>query len=361
MKKIYLFTIILANIFNVINIKAKDEKSFGNAPADYNFEKGLKRALESHGKILDDVIYFSDNIGDLDKKPEKIMLQKTTVENTLALEIDRLQSIEASEDKVMIDSVIAYYTHLKNSITTEYDVAINLRLNMELTHAHIHSFLTLLEKADENILISEEHLFAMETKYAKAHKFKVSAEEVEIRKKVQLNDKVIKYHNKMFLEFYKIYSAENDYIETQITVNQMSSKVKKDSVLKESRKKFANELFLADENLNAIGNFNGDASLHSNIKAYYHYIRSENFKNPDFFNEYVLNIEKKHGKVTDNTDSKKHEHVLHAAQSKLVTQKIRIDSKKEKESSKYTKRELLLEHVEQASYKFLYEHSPVFH
>jgi hypothetical protein len=317
--------------------------------SNFQYEKKFKKVMESHGKVISHVIYFSDHVGDLDKNPNQILIRKSALEDDINTEISRLKSIENTSDKELVDSVVMYYDTLRKSISSEYDVAINLRMNMDYSHSHVHSFLTFLDEADRNIMKAEEFLYKMELRYAKRHEFSLPKEEEDIRKNILKNDAVIKYHNKLFLEFYKIYTIENDFLKL--------SAVRKDSTVKIARKNFADDLFHAEEVVQKLGTFDGDAALFSTIKVYFHYLRSENFKNIDFYNEYIKNVEKKHGK--NHADTQKHDQTLRVAQSKLSTPAPQ--QKKDEEFVKgLTLRDQIVEKVEDASFKFLYEHSPSF-
>lgn len=315
--------------------------------ATFPYEKKFKKVLESHGKVISQVIYFSDHVGDLDKNPNQILLRKSAVEDNINTEIARLKAIESTSDKELLDSVVMYYDTLRKSIASEYDVAINLRMNMDYSHSHVHSFLSFLDQADQNILKAEEFLYRMELRYAKKHEFKLPEEEEAIRKKILKNDAVIKYHNKVFLEFYRIYSTENEYLKL--------AAVKKDTVLSQYRKNFAKDLFQAEEAINKVGGFDGDIFLLTSIKTYFHYLRGENFKNIDFYHEYLACVEKKHGK--NHGDTHKHEATLRAAQSKLAVTK-------QKSEEDYIKglelRDQIVEKVQDASFGFLYNHCPSF-
>lgn len=315
--------------------------------ATFPYEKKFKKVMESHGKVISQVIYFSDHVGDLDKNPNQILLRKSALEENINTEIARLKSLESTSDKELLDSVVMYYDTLRKSIASEYDVAINLRMNMDYSHSHVHSFLSFLDLADQNILKAEDFLYKMELRYAKKHEFKLPEEEEAIRKKILKNDAVIKYHNKVFLEFYRIYTTETEYLKLVA--------VKKDSVLSEYRKSFAKDLFEAEEIIGKTGGFDGDISLITTIKTYFHYLRGENFKNMDFYHEYLACVEKKHGK--NHSDKQKHEATLRSAQSKLAVNKVKAE---ENFIKGLGVRDQIVEKVQDSSFGFLYNHCPSF-
>lgn len=345
MKSTFKYSLLLFTFAYHLFISARTNSNVDES--NFQYEKKFKKVLESHGKVISQVIYFSDHVGDLDKNPNQILVRKSALEDNINTEISRLKSIESSSDKELVDSVVMYYDTLRKSISSEYDVAINLRMNMDYSHSHVHSFLSFLDEADRNIMKAEEFLYRIELRYAKRHQFALPKEEEEIRKNILKNDAVIKYHNKLFLEFYKIYSIENEFLKL--------SAVRKDSVVTKARKNFADDLFHAEEAVHKIGTFEGDAALFSTIKVYFHYLRSENFKNIEFYNAYIKNVEKKHGK--NHSDTQKHDQTLRVAQSKLSTPQ----QKKDEEFVKgLTLRDQIVEKVEDASFKFLFEHCPSF-
>ncbi|HTF82482.1 MAG TPA: hypothetical protein VL947_12185, partial [Cytophagales bacterium] len=343
MKTIFKFLLFVLTLTTPYFLWSRPETNVKES--NFPYEKRFKKVLESHAKVISKVIYFSDHVGDLDKNPSQIIVRKSALEDEINNEITRLKSIEGLCDKELLDSVVMYYDTLRKSIASEYDVAINLRMNMDYSHSHVHSFLLFLDKADQNIMHAEDFLYNMELRYANKHDFKLPEEEEHIRQNILKNDAVIKYHNKVFLEFYKVYTLENEYLKL--------SAIKKDTSLSKYRKDFAVDLFYAEEMIAKNISFEGDASLTTAIKLYFHYLRGEYFKHLDFYNAYLKKVEEKHGK--NHVDAKKHEQTLRIAQSKLVSPQHKDHEELVKG---LTQRDQLLQKVEQSSFRFLYDHSP---
>ncbi|HTF82666.1 MAG TPA: hypothetical protein VL947_13110 [Cytophagales bacterium] len=333
---------LITVFFAFFGVFAKNQS--GNANNDKNletFQRNFDRILKSHDEMIALVVYFSDHIGDLDKNVNKIQGKKKKLENFIDDELKRLGTLNNIEDKTFLDSVSYYYTCIKKTISKEYDEAITLRQGMKFTHPHVSAFVMALEEADNDIIQIEKSLYAIEKKYANAYKMEFPSKMEELKSNILKNEAVLKYHDRLLLTFYDIYQKENTLLKHNKSVN--------DTVRQAQEIAFADAILAAEDTVYKYRSFNGDEEFTNAIKQYFKYVRSQYFDDFEFYNEYVRTQQNKQGSDS-KVDKKKYDRDLHVAQSQI----------KEGKKSKSLPRGEILEEIEEASFKFLVNHSPKF-
>lgn len=308
------------------------------------FEKHFHKILKSHDEMIAQVIYFSDHIGDLDKKVHKIQVKKKKLEDYIDGELTRLKNLEEVKDPVFLDSVSFYYGCIKKTIEKEYDEAIALRQGMKFTHPHVSAFVNALEEADNDIIQIEKALYAIEKKYASAYKIAFPKEMEELKSNILKNEAVLKYHDKLLVTFYAIYEMENEVLK--------NSKNTHDTTLHAQRVAFADLMLASEDTIHKYKVYDGDQSFTMAIKQYFKYVRNQYFEDFEFYNEYVRGLERKQGQKVSmsQADKEKYAKEIHTAQNQLNS----------KQKGKSLLRGEILEEIEEASFHFLYNHSPRF-
>lgn len=303
--------------------------------------KVFEEITANHYKLLAQAIFFSDHIAEIEKNPRKIEFKKKALLRKLDKEIGRLKVLNIKDEAGLADSMIAYYVEVKNIVLLEYNSAINLRQNLKMSHDHLEALLLTLEQADNSLVKTEESLYNIEKQYVVANKIKMPKIEEESRNEVIVNEEVIKYHNRMFLCFYKVYNREYDILNMKAGTP--------DSVINLQKKILADEILSAEDSLVKLGGYKGNKEMAESILQYFKYLRNQNFDNYFFYKEYVDGVEKKNN-VATVVDQQKHEAMMKVAQSKL----------KESYIDHASIRGEKLEHLETTSIKFLYYHLPSF-
>lgn len=308
------------------------------------FEKHFHKILKSHDEMIAQVIYFSDHIGDLDKKVHKIQVKKKKLEDYIDDELTRLKNLEEVKDPVFLDSVSYYYGCIKKTIEKEYDEAIALRQGMKFTHPHVSAFVSALEEADNDIIQIEKALYAIEKKYASAYKIPFPKEMEELKSNILQNEAVLKYHDRLLVTFYAIYEKENEILK--------NSKNTHDTTLHAQRVAFADLMLASEDTIHKYKVFDGDQSFTLAIKQYFKYVRNQYFEDFEFYNEYVRGLKSKQGAKVEMSpaDKAKYAREIQTAQKQL----------KENNKNKSMLRGEILEEIEEASFHFLYNHSPRF-
>ncbi len=325
------------------NIKKKSKTEIKEEHQEF-----MEEILENHIKLIGKIIKFSDHIGDLENKKEKIAEKKQKLEESINDEISRLEKIKDVRDTNHLDSVIGIYKRIKDCLNNEYNLAAKQRLNLKFEHSYLNDFIKTLSTADKNIVAAETFMYELNKNFSKHHRLSLDKKFDELHKKVIKNEKAIYYHNSMLLQFYKIYEVESDFIKQKLNT--------KDSTLTEKYIQFADEVFVAEDTINMKGAFEGDGSFAFAVKEYFKYIRNQYFENFAFYNQYMKNVERKRLEATKNKkkgkveNNKKHDQFLRTAQSKLKASYSNLSGQ----------RGDILLYIEESSYDFLYLHCPDF-
>jgi hypothetical protein len=348
MKTSTIKTTFLSSLILLSSAFARTEVAHAQSSDDLEeFQRNFDNILKSHDDMIAQVIFFSDHIGDLDKNVSKIQTKKKRLESYIDGELSRLKNINNVKDNQFLDSVSYYYTCIRKTIEKEYDEAISLRVGMKFTHPHVSAFVNALEEADNDIIQIEKALYGIEKQYAQAHKMKFPQEMEDLKSSILKNEAVLKYHDKLLLTFYAIYEKENDVLK--------NSKNTSDSVLHAQRIAFADLMLASEDTIYKYRVYESDQSFTLAIKQYFKYVRGQYFENFEFYNEYVRGLQNKqidpmHQYVASEADKSKYAKEIRAAQAQL----------KGNPKSKSEGRGEILEEIEEASFRFLYNHSPRF-
>lgn len=342
-----------------LNIKKKSADQIKDDHQEY-----IESTLKYHIKLIGQMVYFSDHIGDFDQKKEEISKRKVLLDKDIDDEIVRLSSLKDIMDSTHLDSIKSFYNKAKVLVNTQYNLAITHRMNLkEMSHSELFQFISALNDADHELMKAESSLYELNKSYSRKHKIKLDKDFDELHKKVLKNDKVITYHNKMLLQFYHVFDFEQDSIinekSTGKTKNVTGNRIraKDDTIHTEQFKNFANKMFYAEDTVNTLGVFEGDGTFSFAVKEYFKYLRNQYFDNFTFYTQYMANVEKKrleNAKNKKNTkvdnNNKQQEQRLRAAQSKL----------RESYRNMSEQRGDIVSYIEEAGFDFLYTHCPEF-
>lgn len=318
-----------------------------NSPMSYvKNQDDFEKSLQNHPKIISKVVLFSDRIASLDKKSKYLEKTKNKLFARIDKEISRLKNLADAKDQSFIDSVLNYYTDLKHNVEVEYQTAIQLRAEMNFTQPSVYDFICALELGEHVIKDSESFLYQIEKKYMQTHKIQLPGDILETIKKIKTNDEAIRYYDKSLLIFYKIYSLEVEVSKAM--------KAGKDTLVFEKLKLLSNELAIAEDTIAKLGSYNGDKSFTEACQSYFTYLKNQNFENHAYYGEYIYALEKtreykgnkRYDKTTKTLDQKQ-----------LLEIYARLDHTY-KEKASY--RHVVLNEVENASYKFMSRHMPKF-
>ncbi|MFN8436636.1 MAG: hypothetical protein U0V72_03265 [Cytophagales bacterium] len=316
---------------------------FGKNYENQETQRLLDKLIRSHDDIITQTIKFSDDIGNLDKGNKTLLHKKTKLLGDIDSEMAKCKDYFVGYDSQMSDSIFKCFSNLKNTISTEYNEAILLRVGIKFTYEQIHSFVSSHEEADKEVISFEQKLYNLEKSFATKNKLTFDKKQDDLKSNILKNEHVITYHDNLLLLFYNLYEQENRILQASSSDTNMSKR----KMLID----FADAVLIAEDSIKKTKDFEGDFSFKKSIDEYIKYIKNQYFTNIDFYTEYELDIEKR--KTQNKIQTQYHDRFLSE-----IKRAEKILKNENKEQSLH--RGEVLFGVEEASYEFLYVHSPRF-
>lgn len=333
--------ILLLCILGMQASYAKDGVWYKSTSLDQEFETITK----SHDRTITMIIRFSDEIGDLSSKTDKVLAKKQNLEKKIDNELAVLSKLSSTPDRKFIDSIVLCFGKLKSTIQKEYNNAILLRMGMKFTYTQVSSFVFALEDADKEIIQIEKLLYVLEKNYATQNNLQYTKELENLKSNILQNENVLKYHDKVFLIFYNLYEKENLILRTPKTNSDTLSKI---------RQSFALDLVNAEDSLKKIGGYENDLNFNAAICNYIKYLKGQYFEYMDFYSTYMTAIQlKKHPNQNKSQIDNNTQYIR-----EMKTAEARLQ---ENYKNLFSHRGEVLFSIEEASFEFLYAHCPAFH
>jgi hypothetical protein len=188
------------------------------------------------------------------KSARKVEKRRTELINSIKAEETRIRRMKPfAGDASLRDSVVAYLVIDRIVMTEDYGKILNMEEIAEQSYDAMEAYLLAKEKAEEKLEAAYDRVGEQQKLFANRNNIKIVEGTSKLGKKLEKSGRVISYHNKVYLLFFKSYKNEA-YL--------MDALNKKDISAMEQTKNTL--LMSAEQDLEKLGPipaFNGDNTL----------------------------------------------------------------------------------------------------
>ena len=188
------------------------------------------------------------------KSARKVEKRRTELINTIREAESKIRKMKPFNGDVSLrDSVVAYLVLDRLIITQDYGKIVNMEEIAEQSYDAMEAYLLAKERAEEKLEAAHDRVSEQQKLFAERNNIKIVEGTSKLGKKLEKSGKVISYHNKVYLLFFKSYKNEA-YLMDAISRNDISAMEQTKNSL----------LASVEEDLGKLGpmaGFNGDNSI----------------------------------------------------------------------------------------------------
>lgn len=288
------------------------------------------------------------------KSARKVEKRRTELINSIKAAETRIRRMKPfAGDASLRDSVVAYLVIDRIVMTEDYGKILNMEEIAEQSYDAMEAYLLAKEKAEEKLEAAYDRVGEQQKLFANRNNIKIVEGTSKLGKKLEKSGRVISYHNKVYLLFFKSYKNEA-YL--------MDALNKKDISAMEQTKNTL--LMSAEQDLEKLGPipaFNGDNTLKTacqQMLAFYKMEASQ--KVPEMVNFLLKqeNFEKMNKAIQAKRPSDRSQTDIDNYNNAVKEFNAAVDKVNAMHNDLNKKRSALLEQWNNASENFLDKHVP---
>lgn len=288
------------------------------------------------------------------KSARKVEKRRTELINSIKAAETRIRRMKPfAGDASLRDSVVAYLVIDRIVMTEDYGKILNMEEIAEQSYDAMEAYLLAKEKAEEKLEAAYDRVGEQQKLFANRNNIKIVEGTSKLGKKLEKSGRVISYHNKVYLLFFKSYKNEA-YL--------MDALNKKDiSAMEQTKNTLLTSAEQDLEKLGPIPAFNGDNTLKTacqQMLAFYKMEASQ--KVPEMVNFLLKqeNFEKMNKAIQAKRPSDRSQTDIDNYNNAVKEFNAAVDKVNAMHNDLNKKRSALLEQWNNASENFLDKHVP---
>lgn len=288
------------------------------------------------------------------KSARKVEKRRTELINSIKAAETRIRRMKPfAGDASLRDSVVAYLVIDRIVMTEDYGKILNMEEIAEQSYDAMEAYLLAKEKAEEKLEAAYDRVGEQQKLFANRNNIKIVEGTSKLGKKLEKSGRVISYHNKVYLLFFKSYKNEA-YL--------MDALNKKDiSAMEQTKNTLLTSAEQDLEKLGPIPAFNGDNTLKTACQQMLAFYKMEaSLKVPEMVNFLLKqeNFEKMNKAIQAKRPSDRSQTDIDNYNNAVKEFNAAVDKVNAMHNDLNKKRSALLEQWNNASENFLDKHVP---